>query len=45
MCRSCGEFVPAVGSGETLEPIHSECLECGGTSFKHNGSGRIVDAG
>lgn len=43
MCRSCGEFVTAVGSDETLEPVRSTCPECGGTSFRDNRSDRIVD--
>ena len=43
MCLSCGEFITAIKSEEAFEPVSSECLECDGTSFKHNESGQIIN--
>jgi len=45
LSRNCGEFVTAAESNGRIEPVCSECPEYGGTSFEHNGSGRIVETG
>jgi RNA polymerase subunit RPABC4/transcription elongation factor Spt4 len=42
MCRSCGEFVPALPDGDSLVPQSDECPDCGGTEFKDNESGDII---
>jgi hypothetical protein len=45
MCRSCGHFVEAVKEEGQLVPMADECVRCGGTTFKDNGSGRTIETG
>lgn len=42
MCRSCGEFVPAVPVDGDLVPKDDECPDCGGVEFKDNETDTIV---
>ena len=43
MCRSCGEFVHAFPEDGTYVPRRDECPACGGTGFKHIGTGSVID--
>ncbi|MDG5777270.1 hypothetical protein VB773_09000 [Haloarculaceae archaeon H-GB2-1] len=44
MCLSCGEFVRAVPTADSVEPVASECPSCGGTEFEHTESRGVLDA-
>ena len=42
MCRSCGQFEPAMMDENGWIPITDACPKCDGTEFKDNDSGRTL---
>lgn len=45
MCRSCGNFVPAIGDDEHRTPKKDRCPECDATEFEDIHTEHVVQTG
>lgn len=45
MCRACGHFVEVLENDGVWEATKDKCPECGGSEFKKNDTGEVIEIG